>query len=338
MRIRRLLLLSLFPLLWLIGCKPGRPDGVLPDQKMEDVLYDYHIAVNLASGQATSGDAETEIYAAEEAVFRRHRVTRRQFENSLRYYTVHTDEFYEIYDRLALRYGVGPLGQPDAASGAGDALDVWVGRNCWLLVSPGVNRRSFEIEADTVFQPDDEIIWNFTADWFYKEGTKNAVASLSLRYANDSTSTVMQYVFSSGRQNIVMRTDSRQKLSKITGFIYQVAPWSELPHLLVVSDISLTCRHQEPAPDTGVASSPADTLEVATSSSEKSDTLLRKHDLPSGERRLPPKVRVLFPEEHTVKLQPGDVRPLRRQTREQAIRDSLLGEDRRRGIINRSRR
>ena len=345
MNARILLLVLLFPLLWLSGCKPGRPDGVLPDKKMEDVLYDYHLAMSLVAGRSASADTEIETYAAEEAVFRRHGITRSQFEQSLRYYTAHAEEFYEIYDRLALRYGAAPSLLPDAAADAAGAHDVWPDRDCWLLVSPGVNRRTFEIEADTAFRPGDELAWAFSTAWFYKDGVKSAVASFTLHYANDSTATTLQYIFSSARQTLTLRTDVRQKLRKITGFIYQVAPVGGPPRLLVVSDISLFCRHREPEPEVSEPAMLADTLSVSSDSLSapssrllRPDSVLRRQALPPGSSQPARQERLPAPPERAVRLQSDGVRPLRRKTREQEIRDSLLGIDKRRGIVNRSRR
>ena len=57
----------------LTGCKPSLPDDVLSQGKMEDILYDYHLA--LAMVQNEGGD-ETQRFIYKDAVLRKHDVTR----------------------------------------------------------------------------------------------------------------------------------------------------------------------------------------------------------------------------------------------------------------------
>lgn len=338
MNVRLLLLLLVFPLLWLAGCKPGRPDGVLSADKLEDVLYDYHLAMSLVAGRNASADMEVETYAAEEAVFRRHGISREQFEQSLRYYTAHADEMYDIYDHLALRYGAAPAVESSAAVSADAVRDCWPAGDCWLLVSPGVSRRAFEIEADTTFRPGDELTWDFSTAWFYKDGERRAVASLTLHYENDSTATTLQYIYASGRQTLTLRTDSRLRLQKITGFIYQIAPAHGPQRLLEVSGIGLFVRRLAPEVEPVEPSALADTLSAPSDTSAVPTAVGLRRALPPSDGRRPLQERQLAAPESPMPLLRDNVRPQRRQTREQVIRDSLLEADRRRGVVNRSRR
>lgn len=47
LRLRSIILLFISAFC-LMSCKPGTPDGVLGAGKMEDVLYDYHMAQAMA--------------------------------------------------------------------------------------------------------------------------------------------------------------------------------------------------------------------------------------------------------------------------------------------------
>ena len=51
----------------LVACTPQRPSGVLSEGKMEDILYDYHLA--LAMVQNEGGD-ETQRFIYKDAVLR----------------------------------------------------------------------------------------------------------------------------------------------------------------------------------------------------------------------------------------------------------------------------
>ena len=39
-------------IVFIYSCKPGVPDGVLSESKMEKVLYDYHLAQGMAMQHA----------------------------------------------------------------------------------------------------------------------------------------------------------------------------------------------------------------------------------------------------------------------------------------------
>ena len=75
----------------LTGCKPSLPDDVLSQGKMEDILYDYHLA--LAMVQNEGGD-ETQRFIYKDAVLRKHDVTSAEFDSSMVYYMRHTDKMY----------------------------------------------------------------------------------------------------------------------------------------------------------------------------------------------------------------------------------------------------
>ncbi|MBR2863512.1 MAG: DUF4296 domain-containing protein, partial [Bacteroidaceae bacterium] len=83
MRNFSILLFSFFVAGLLFSCKPGRPDGILSERKMENVLYDYHIAKALAQRSGDSIEQKLSLYT--QAVFQKHKVTEAVFDSSLRY-------------------------------------------------------------------------------------------------------------------------------------------------------------------------------------------------------------------------------------------------------------
>lgn len=94
-----LLLLAVVTLLG--ACKPARPGGILSPGEMEDVLYDYHLAIGLAQTEA-NGDAVKEL-AYKDAVLRKHGVGQDEFDSSMVYYMRHADQLHTIYAALSDR-------------------------------------------------------------------------------------------------------------------------------------------------------------------------------------------------------------------------------------------
>lgn len=261
---RKHLFLILMPLmLWLLtGCRQRTPEDVMPEHVMEDVLYDYHLAQAMADADEGSDSASyrKRLYVA--AVFSKHHISRQQFDHSMEWYTRHSERLFAIYQRIDKRFsesssalGMGTSASP--LSAIGDTANVWQGRQFQLLSSSGANRFCFEQRADTSFHSGDRIAWHFTTQWVYKEGMKSAVALMYVRYDNDSIATATQFVYGSGHQQVSLIVGPRP-VRAVGGFIYQNAPWSQRPKLLLLSQISLIRYRSKPVPTTE-----ADSLEAA---------------------------------------------------------------------------
>lgn len=235
------------------SCRSKQEEGVLRKSKMSKVLYDYHLAQAMAEQAGSSDSTAYFKHLYVEAVFRKHGISEKEFLHSLKWYTRHTEDLYEIYQGLDKRYTEASLSMDggqvsiNPLNVLGDTAHLWQGPSHQLLSSSGINRFTFELLADTSYHPGDRLQWEFSTRWVYGEGTKSATAVLSVCYDNDSVASSIQYVYSSGKQSVVQKLGKRKPKS-ITCFIYQNAPWSASPKLLMLSDISLVkYRNKEKA-------------------------------------------------------------------------------------------
>ena len=83
------------------SCKVRTPKGIISPDKMENLLYDYHEAQAIAKN-TNNKDNNTEIYT--EAVLQKYNVSRKEFNNSMEYYSRHADQLYKIYTNLEKRF------------------------------------------------------------------------------------------------------------------------------------------------------------------------------------------------------------------------------------------
>ena len=97
----RLLLLSAFAILLLMGCKPSRPAGIIGPGEMEDILVDYHLAQGMA--ESTSDSRESTNFRFIQAVFRKHGVTEAEFDSSMVYYSSDAKQLADIYNNVTAR-------------------------------------------------------------------------------------------------------------------------------------------------------------------------------------------------------------------------------------------
>lgn len=241
-RLRPTLLFAALALL-LTACS-SRPDGVMRQGKMEDVLYDYHIAraVELNEGKP---DSERDV-TYEEAVFKKHGITAAQFYASLEYYQRHADKLAKIYANLDERFSGERTAKANAADNAAEAEgaeNIWPGPRFFVLSPAAANRYTFDIAAPKELKARDRFEWQFDLQWIYSEGRKNGTAVLLLHYPGDSVVTFQQPLYGTGRQTLSANVGNGKVPDRISGFIYQECPWDKKSHLLVVSNVRLLLRH-----------------------------------------------------------------------------------------------
>ncbi|MBQ7634345.1 MAG: DUF4296 domain-containing protein [Bacteroidaceae bacterium] len=227
----------------------NRPDGVMRPGKMEDVLYDYHIAHAIVQSQTPPGSERDKAY--EEAVFRKHGVTADEFYASLRYYEAHPKEFAKIYTNLDERFNGesgARAGQTAAANDERKGRDIWPAARQFVLSSQGNNRYDFDIPDVAGLKAGDRLEWTFSLRWVYSQGRKNGTALIVLRFANDSIATFSQPLYGTGLQTLVA-TVGKDIPKSVSGFVYQDCPWDKKVRLLMVSDVALRVI-EKPAGDT----------------------------------------------------------------------------------------
>ena len=99
-------------MLFLTGCHSGSrnsgpgtiragrkvPSGILTHDEMVKVLVDVHLAEAALFQQQGKGK-DVKVYSKYyyDAIFREHKITRKQFDESLKYYQDHLKEFESVY-------------------------------------------------------------------------------------------------------------------------------------------------------------------------------------------------------------------------------------------------
>lgn len=243
---------SLRPVLYFVfvcvsfcGCENRAPKGLIGEGLLENILYDYHLAQAMAE---TASDRDSTDFLKryyERAVLDKYGVTEARFDSSMAWYTRHSDKLFKVYQRIDKRFAetASAVGGMAVAGGvplpfSGDTANVWRGPDFCILSPTENNRFQFSQEADSSFHEGSRLAWSFQTRWIYKEGMKSAAAVLCVRYDNDSVAAVTQGIYNTGRQQLSLVLGKR-KVKSVSGLVYQNAPWSEKPKLLVLSGFSL---------------------------------------------------------------------------------------------------
>ncbi len=255
---------SRFPLLLtailavLQSCTPTVPSDYIQPDKMEGILYDYHLAE--AMYRETSGTPSTMI-AYKTAVLKKHHVTEAEFDSAMVYYTRHPKYLQSIYESLANRMSNEALAQGASASEInryslnsvdGDTTNVWQGERT-LIFTPHrpFNVSSFSVQADTTFHRGDQLWLNFNTQFIYQDGIKDAMAVLAITLSNDSVVTRALHISTPNHYTLRVTDSRRLGIKKIRGFFLLNSPkapseaYSTTFKLMIISNISLVRIHEK---------------------------------------------------------------------------------------------
>lgn len=219
------ILALILPLLLIVGCKPTVPSDYIQPDDMEDILYDYHLAVSIAQNENVS---DVQRKAWQLAVLKKYNVDEKEFNRSMFYYMRHTERLQSIYENLADRLGEearalgasdAELGQYGAISSRGDTTNVWPGRKTLILSTFAPNNKyTFEVKVDTAFHKGDRLVLSYDSQFILQEGMRDLTVGLIVTFSNDSTTQQIQQIASDMRQSMTIEDRDSLGIKSIRGF------------------------------------------------------------------------------------------------------------------------
>lgn len=227
---RNKLLVVLFLLILTLpfSCKIKRPDNLIPEDKMKDILTDYHLAKAISNDIPYNESYKKEAY--KNYVFKKHGITESEFDSSMVWYSRNTKEIEKIYEDIETRIS-SRLATVDNVmrqrenkflkKSSNDSIDIWGGAKFYILnTTPNNSLLFFSEDIDTTFHRKDEI--KFKADFNFIKGAENkkAIATISLLYKNDSIANFTKTITSNGVDSIGFITSDKQDINKLYFSIY----------------------------------------------------------------------------------------------------------------------
>lgn len=282
----------------LTACQVKRPETVLTDAKMEDVLYDFHIAKAMGEEVPYSESYKRVLYI--ESVYKKHGITQADFDTSMVWFARHPDALTKIYEKVntrlkAERDGINHLialrDHKPKESAPGDSIDVWIWQHIYHLTGmPLDNKLTFTLPSDTNFKDRDTLRW--TVRFRFPEGAPDSLTAprmaMQILYAKDTVSGMLK-VGKAGTETISLTADTAGAIKEIRGFIYY--PMQPSARTLLADRISLMRYHAK------------DTLFTA-----KKDSVAQ----PEKEKKEPLNAKPLdikTVDEEKVKINRSDIRP-----------------------------
>lgn len=171
-----------------------RPEYVLDEEQMVDLLVDVHKAEGLMETQTSLGTNQENQKAIMAAVLVNHGVSRAQYDSSLMWYARHLKLLVRVYSHVDERL----LEEQDkwsalstdirdfAVSEAGDSVQLWSMRNYLVLDhTRKLDRRFWELEADSNFLAGDTLRWTFDVNHLVEGQALFATISFMREEKND---------------------------------------------------------------------------------------------------------------------------------------------------------
>lgn len=245
-------------LLVFVACEVKRPENVLPPERMEAFLYDYHLVQSMSGEYSASTNKEKLFY---DYVFSKHGITKEQFDTAMVWYNRYPKHIQRIYARLEERLDKEVLSLDNARGAldegvsievaylATDTAELWTSSKVRLLsATPLCNRVlfSFETPDDTTFLPGDSIQFTFHAR-FIAAGEDSVGqrlrADVVLDYADGSYADAGLDITGNGKYVLSVERNLSSKLKSMSGFVYYADDDSTLGSRAVISALSVKRIH-----------------------------------------------------------------------------------------------
>ncbi len=220
----------LLTLVFMASCSVERPEEILSDEQMEQVLYDYHIARAVGEEFASGENYRRQLFV--EDAFRKNGITQAEFDISMTWFARYPQHLIPIYEKVNKRLrekrdGIGQLiamrNEKPKDTAPGDSVDVWMWQRVYALPgTPLDNRISFHLPSDTNFQARDTLRW--TIRFRFPEGVPDTLhaplMAMQVAYEKDSVISTWQHVDTAGVHTLTLFADTLGAIKEVSGFVY----------------------------------------------------------------------------------------------------------------------
>ena len=256
---RRLMyILPLLATLLVASCGVERPDDVIPPEKMEALLYDYHLVQGMSSEYASTEYKEKLMF---NYVFNKHKVTKEEFENSMAWYMRYPKHLNRMYANLEKKVQgeVDLLGELkgvldegvslDVAYLGGDTAELWTSSRSKILSATPLNSRlafDFKTPKDSSFVAGDSLSFSFHAAFLsggVKDVEQHAHAGILLVYDDGTSAGYGLDIGNTGECALSLKRNFKSRLKSMSGFVYYHDNDTTAQPKLILNNVSVKRIH-----------------------------------------------------------------------------------------------
>lgn len=251
----------------LLSCQVKMPEDVLPPDKMEDVLYDYHLTQSMVLSIASASYREKLMYTY---VFDKHNITKEDFDSSLVWYNRYPRHMKRIYanlenrlnreiDELAAIRGLqNETVDISVAELSTGVAELWTGHPVKMLSSvPHGNKVAFSFETpkDSSFMAGDSLVFSFNARFVSENAAdvkQEAYASITLGYDDGSYAVAGLNIHESGHYELAKARNYKTRIGSVSGYIYYFDNDTSATSMMLLDRLSLKRLHSAKTSGIGV--------------------------------------------------------------------------------------
>ena len=272
----------LLVLMLVVACKPTVPSEYIQPGDMEDILYDYHLALAM-SRQKNSHESDFNRSLYFQSVLKKHGVTEAEFDSSLVYYYSHVYRLKDIYSEVnqrlsdeatSLGVAVGDINRYSQYSTTGDTANIWNQQTDLLLIPcPTMNRYDFTVKVDSTFKKGDSFMFQFMSEYIWQSGSKDVTVCFVCKYEGDSIIQTANHISVAGTSQVRVPANRKNKLTEMRGFIYlnDGGDDSNNRKMLFISQIQLIRFHDKTAENEEITNDESSTETPAKDSIQRGD-------------------------------------------------------------------
>lgn len=236
------------------SCQVKTPKEIIQPDKMETLLYDYHIVQAMGNDVNTMHEFHVKLY--HDYVFKKHGVTKSLFDSSLVWYTRHPSHLTDIYAKLQKRLDnevaimLDEKKMEEAATRVSedvtiDTLELWMGMRVQELTSvPYNNRLLFSFKSDSAFVAGDSIVLRFNTRFFSKQNSlQQLYAAVLVSYNDTAPKSVALNIDKPGSCALQIPRNYDRVIKELKGFIYYDDNGDSINSGVVLNDLSLLRIH-----------------------------------------------------------------------------------------------
>lgn len=313
---RRFSFTSLFVALLMMSiasCKPSLPSDILSSDKMEDILYDYHLAVAMMQNDVEeNGKSNDNMITYRAAILKKHGVISAEFDSSMVYYMRHTELLHDVYKNLSDRLNDETMalgGERNSEntfgnlSSMGDTANIWRSSTSMIFMPLNTfDHESFILDADTTFHKGDSFMLDFNAEFIYQDGMRDGVAVLAIQFKNDSVASQMIRIQNKQHYSLTVADRDSLGIKRVKGyFLLNKGNFSSdnsqtTLKLMFIQNIKLVRMHPQKKKEEKEKNDSVETKRAVTGVPKSSETLDKENtapDVESDAAPLPPPTKIM---------------------------------------------
>ena len=208
----------------LVACS-RTPKGIIPDQKMKQILVDMQLAEALIQTEPSAYPTYEERRALYRTIFNKHNVTEAAYDSSMIWYGKHLEQYMRIFESALtdIKRQIDLIGdiKPDAAPASNaDSLDIWMQHTyCVFSSRSQVNRMIlFDLQPDEAYSSGSTFVLGLEV-WGMTTHADNVLEARLYAAQDDTTLFARSNVTHDGYHTLQLKTLAVKQVKRVYGYL-----------------------------------------------------------------------------------------------------------------------